>query len=325
MAANIDTMFHVGTVPWHNLSIDLTDDPPKSSEEIICAASLGWTVNHANMKTDIHGTIPSWNAIYREDNNEVLGVIHKAHPIHVQNTDSFHAVNDLIDREIDVETAASLGRGETVFGCFKIRKEYKLIDDNIDHYFVIMNDHLKADGKVTILNTPVRVVCQNTLSEALSNNFYKIRVPITADTSINSTLATNLIHSVDDAIHNLQHRAEDMVAKKIDETYVNKMLDVLFPYQLIDNIPIPNVTNERIAAARQTFLTQCMGADDIANYRGTQYQCFMALTDWTQHYFKSADKAYDINYRMKALPGIDQNAEKSKVVKFLQIADKLAA
>lgn len=325
MAANIDTMMYVGSTPWHSLGTDMTDNPPTTSEDIIRCASLGWNVNHASMNTEIHGSVPGWYAVYREDNNSILGVVHKANPVHVQNSASFHAIDNLLGKEIDVETAASLGRGETVFGCFKIRTQYKLIDDDIDHYFVVVNDHLKCDGKVTVLNTPVRVVCQNTLSEALNKNLYKLRVPITSDSSINSVLATNLINSVDSAIGNLQRTAESLVSKKIDESYVNRMLDVMFPYQIIDGVPAPTKANEAISVTRNSFLSDCMGADNIANYRGTQYQCFMALTDWSQHYFKSADKAYDINYRMKSIPGIYATAEISKAAKFLSIADKLAA
>lgn len=324
MAANIDSMLYVGEVPWHGLGVDLTDNPPKTSAEIIEGAQLGWTTNYAHMKTDIHGDVPSWNAIYREDNNEILGVVHKTKPILVQNVDTFNAVEGLLGNKLDVETAASLGRGETVFGCFKIREQYRLLDDDLDHYFVIVNDHLRPDGKVTVLNTPVRVVCQNTLSEALNSSMYKLRVPITADTSINSTLAQNLVTSVGSAISSLQTTAENMVSKKIDAKYVNKMLDLLFPFQLADGTPIPSKANDAVAAIRQIFLDKCMGADNIANYRGTQYQCFMALTDFTQHYHKSAETAYDINHRMKAIPGVRVNVDVSKVTQFLKIADKIS-
>lgn len=324
MAANIDSMLYVGEVPWHGLGVDLTDNPPKTSAEIIEGAQLGWTTNYAHMKTDIHGDVPSWNAIYREDNNEILGVVHKTKPILVQNVDTFNAVEGLLGNKLDVETAASLGRGETVFGCFKIREQYRLLDDDLDHYFVIVNDHLRPDGKVTVLNTPVRVVCQNTLSEALNSSMYKLRVPITADTSINSTLAQNLVTSVGSAISALQTTAENMVSKKIDAKYVNKMLDLLFPFQLADGTPIPSKANDAVAAIRQIFLDKCMGADNIANYRGTQYQCFMALTDFTQHYHKSAETAYDINHRMKAIPGVRVNVDVSKVTQFLKIADKIS-
>lgn len=325
MAANIDTMIYVGETPWHRQGRDLTLDPPKSSSEIVAAAELGWRVNSTPMYTALHNSVPSWNAIYREDNNEILGVINKARPIIVQNTDSFNAVNNLIGKELDVETAASLGRGETVFGCFKIREQYRILDDDIDHYFVIVNDHLRPDGKVTILNTPIRVVCQNTLSEALNTNIYKLRVPISADTQINSHLAVNLIETVGTAIDSLQKKAEDMVSKKIDKVYMDKLLDVLFPYQLVDGAPLPTKANETVSIVRETFVNQCMGADNLNNYRGTQWQIFNALTDFQQHFHKSADKAYDINHRMSLVPGIKSATETSKVVQFLKIADKLAA
>lgn len=325
MAANIDTMLYVGETPWHGLGKDMTLDPPKTAAEIIAGAELGWTTNYAKMRTDVHGDVPGWNAIYREDNNEILGVIHKTKPVLVQNTDTFNAVENMIGKQLDVETAASLGRGETVFGCFKIREQYRLLDDDLDHYFVIVNDHLKADGKVTVLNTPVRVVCQNTLSEALNTSLYKLRVPITADSTINSQLALNLINSVDSAITSLQKKAETMVMKKVDHSYMDKLLDILFPYQLADGQPLPTKANENNSIIRETFLTQCMDADNLANYRGTQWQVFNALTDFTQHYHKSADKAYDISYRMGALPGVKAAAETSKVVTFLKVADKLAA
>lgn len=325
MSANIDTMMHVGDAPWHGLSVDMTLDPPKTAAEIVAAAQLGWTSNTTPMLTELHGMVHGWHAVYREDNNNILGVVHKTNPIQVQNSDMFNAIESMIDSKIDAETAASLGQGETVFGCFKIREQYKVLDDDIDHYFVVVNDHLKCDGKITVLNTPIRVVCQNTLSAALNQTFYKLRVPVTADTSINSTYALNLINSVGDAILNLQKKAEKMVAKKIDKVYVDKMLDILFPYQLVDGVPMPTKANEQTSMTREMFLSECMGADNLGNYRGTQWQVFNALSDFDTHYFKSAEKAYDLNHRMKLLPGLSAMAEPSKLSVFLKNADKIAA
>lgn len=325
MSANIDTMLYVGDTPWHGKGVDLTLDPPKSAQDIIRCAKLGWNVDYIKMTTELHGDVPNFHAIYRTDTQDILGVVNKARPRIVQNTDMFNAVDHMIGNQLDVETAASLGIGETVFGCFKIREQYRLLDDDVDHFFVIVNDHLKVDGKVTVLNTPVRVVCQNTLSEALSNSLYKLRIPISADSTVNASLATNLIESVDSAITALQTRAEYMVGQKIDKKYVDKLMDVLFPFHVVDGERLLNPANERIAMTRDTFISNCMGADNLGNYRGTQWQVFNALTDFTQHYHKSANKAYDINYRMQALPGIGQSAETSKVIQFLKIADKLAA
>lgn len=324
MSANIDTMMYVGETPWHGLGTKY-ETPPKSSAEIIEGAKLGWKVNVAPMKTDLHGEIDSYHAIYREDNQEILGVANHKYPKVVQNSETFTTFDRLIGESLDVETAASLGRGETVFGCFKIRSSYKVMDDDIEHYFVVMNDHLKVDGKVTVLNTPVRVVCENTLSAALNSSIYKLRIPITSDHNINTTLADKLFDSMDNAMKNLQNNAEKMCTQKITRDDVEKILDELFPYIQVEGESTYSKANENMQVLRDTFIRQCMGADNLANYRGTAYQVFNALTDYEQHYFKKVEKSYDLNYRMKLLPGVGTESEPSKVAKFLRIKDKLIA
>lgn len=325
MAANIDSMVFVNEVPWHKQGIDLSDNPPKSGAEIIKAGQLDWSVGNVPMITNLHDRVENYHCIYRQDNMAVLGAVNKADIVQVQNADMFSAVDHLIGSSINFETAASLGKGEQVFGCFKISDQYKILDDDVDHYFVVLNEHLKPDGKVTILNTPVRVVCQNTLSYALSNSLYKLRVPISNVQSINETIASKLFVSVDNALTSLQKRAEDMYSKKISKEYVNTLLDELFPYSNPDNPEsMFSKQNEAISQLRAMFVNQCMGADNLANYRGTQWQCLNAVLDWDQHAFKNMDKAYDINHRMKLLPGIgDMSA--SKTMTFLKIADKIAA
>lgn len=325
MAANIDTMVYVGEKPWHGLGRNLTENPPTNSEEIIEAAGITWTVGAEPMMTKLHERVPSYHAIYRQDNNEVLGVVNRARPIIVQNSETFRAVDSLIGNSIDIETAASLGRGETVFGCFKIQEQYKIFDDDMEQYFVIVNDHLKVDGKVTVLNTPIRVVCQNTLSAALNKNLYQLRVPITPDVSINGNLSTNLMYAVKNSIDQIQHKAEDMYGKKIDKTYVERLLDMLFPYPKLADEFTDSRAAEHVSILRDQFLTDCMDADNLQNYKGTQWQVINAISDWEQHYHKNADKAYDLKHRMSLIPGVIPVTETSKVLQFMKVADKLAA
>lgn len=325
MAANIDSMLFVGAKPWHGLGVDMTDNPPESAEEIIKGAGLGWSVEFTPMLTAIHERVPNYNAIYRTDNSEILGVINKSRPILVQNEDMFCAVDSMINRTVDVETAASLGRGENVFGCFRIREQYKLIDDDMEQYFVVVNDHIRADGRVMVLNTPIRVVCQNTLSAALNQNLYKIRIPVSPEASVNNTLSTNLLYAVKDSIDAIKKRAEEMLGKKIDKVYVERLLDMLFPYQTMQGEPVVSLANERMSMLRSQFLSDCMDADNLQNYKGTQWQVFNAVTDWNDHYFKNADRAYDLTYRMNKVFQLNPAAEANAVSKYMKVADKLAA
>ena len=58
-----------------------------------------------------------------------------------------------------------------------------------------------------------------------------------------------------------------------------------------------------------------MGADNLNNVRGTQAQVYNALTDFTQHYFKSTDKGLDMEARMSVLPGYGPASMAKKYLK----------
>ena len=322
----LDTLIRVDGLAWTGLGAKY-EELPKSSDEIVNGAKLNWTVNHEEMYTESHGKIPGWHTIYREDNNQILGVIHKHRITHVQNIDAFRAMEPLItDGIISVDTAACFGGTDQVFATFKINESYKILDDALDHYFVVINDHLKPDGKVTVLNTPVRVACMNVLSAALSNNLYNMRVPISCQLNTNRNTASNIIMAAENSIKQLQSRAEKMATQKVSREGVEKLLDLLFPMLPPDSIEnMQSKKNETAEIMRMTFINECMNVDNLQNYRGTQFQLFQAVTDFSQHVYKKVDSGYDLNYRMKTLPGIASDGPATIVQKYLKAAPSLVA
>lgn len=323
MSADIDTLVYVNEVPWHGLGRDLTADPPKTSQEIITAAQLDWDVGALTMSTELHETVPDYMTLYRKDNNKILGVVKTRDPKIVQNVDTFNSVDHLLENDMNVECAASLGNGEKVFGCFKISEKYKLVDDDVDHYFVIVNEHLKPDGKVTVLNTPIRVVCNNTLTAALSSSLVKFRIPIAPDMEINQNIADKVLGNVGDCIIELSNQAENMVKEKVSDSYVVNLLDFIFPFQVVDGHVLPTKANDKVAMTRELFMNNCMGADNLTNYTGTRWQIFNALTDFDTHYFNNLTTAYDLDKRMKTIPGFTGDGSSTKAAQFLKVADKL--
>lgn len=322
MSANIDSMVYVGTVPWHKEGT-LLETRPKSARELVAAGKFDWTVGALPIFTDRHAHIKNYHAIYREDTDDVLALVNRK-PTTVQNIDAFDTFDYMIEDVVDVETAASLGKGENVFACYKIREGYKLVDDDVDHYFVVVNDHTKSDGRITILNTPVRVVCQNTLNAALSSNAYYLRIPLTSDKSANQSAAAQILASVDRAISKLNHRAEILLAQKVEAPYLNAVMDILFPYQLADGQILETRQNNTTAIKRETFI-KCMDIDNLANYRGTRYQILQAALDFDQHYFMKLETAYDLNRRMKVIPGLSVATDATSAAKFLSAMDKINA
>ena len=311
-------MFAVPETPWHNLGASY-QTPPKTSKEIMEGAKLDFTVSTEKMETTLHGKIPGWHTVYREDNNELLGVVHTGRPNVVQNVDAFGMFDKLIGDKVEFDAAGSLGGGAMVFGAFLVKEQYRVLDEDIDHYLLVINDHLKPDGKVTILNTPVRVVCQNMIGNLLYKSLYQMRMPVTSDEGVRLTLTNKMFDTVNACKVRLNRQAEALVQQKIDHQYVSGLLDTLFPLIKVgdtDEVAI-NKTNERIEAIRSQFLSDCMNADNLGNFRGTAYQAFGAVTDFATHYFSKPEKAYDLGARMKVLPGIAADSPSALVTKFL--------
>ena len=174
-----DTMFSVRAMPWHGLGVVL-DEYPKSIDEALDKAGLGWKVTHGDVlvvKTpewaDDFGTkhpaelIPArgFKANLREDTGEVLGIVSDEYEV-VDNRDAFRFLDALIGSELHFETAGSLWGGRRVWCLARLPEYIELGGDLSATYIYVANSH---DGTmaVTAAVTPIRIVCANTLGAAL--------------------------------------------------------------------------------------------------------------------------------------------------------------
>ena len=74
---------------------------------------------------------------------------------------------DPITEQYPVETVGALGKGEKIF--FSLDAGDGLIAGEDHKLYYLVTDHRDGSGALTIAFTPVRVVCQNTLTVGLSN------------------------------------------------------------------------------------------------------------------------------------------------------------
>lgn len=325
--ANLDTFMYVKELPWHHLGFEYDGDP-ESSKDIIQKGQMDWEVGFEQMNSESFHHIPNYNVIYRKDTDTVLGVVNRANPEIVQNSEMFTTFESLFGSQLTFETAGVINQGRQVFGTFKANTSYQIVDDKVDHYFMILNDHLKPDGKVTVVSTPVRVACTNMIMSALSASSIMTRIPITENEGYNRETAINIMNSIDRVDSLLNKKALSMLKEKVSRDYVDKLLDELFPIISSEgDESLHTKANEKIEIARETFLTECMDADNLNNYRGTKWQVYNAVVDFDQHYYRNSMKAYDLNYRMQLMPGVGNSGEGpgSTTAKFIKIMNKIAA
>src|SRR5437016_663386 len=167
-------MMYVGAPPWHGLGRKL-DHPPASAEEAITAAGLDWDVRlvplyaaegrHRLAVPDRFAIVPSdrWGQRHCPVFGEVNGTYTP-----IQNIEAFRFFDPFISsKTATYETAGALYSGEKVWVLAKIKENIRItVDDEVERYLLLVNGH-DGNTPVSVLFTPVRVVCQNTLNQAL--------------------------------------------------------------------------------------------------------------------------------------------------------------
>lgn len=171
------SMMYVGDVPWHGLGTRL-EKAPKTAKEAIQAAHLDWEVGlkpifAGNAQTFYN--IPERQAVVRMDkwgqeDCPIYGLVGPDYKP-LQNRDAFAFFDPVVaSSSVCYETAGSLGQGERVWVLAKVAgadAEFAIKGkDVVQKYLLLSNGH---DGRtaVQVRFTPVRVVCQNTLSWAM--------------------------------------------------------------------------------------------------------------------------------------------------------------
>ena len=174
MAHMVETMAYAGETPWHGLGVKVPSD--LSPAQMLEKAGLDWTVQKIPAFANIDGqqTNVGWSALVRSSDKEVLSVVSNDwNP--VQNHDAFEFFHEYCAAgDMEMDTAGSLRDGQIVWGLAKIKESFELFKgDRVDSYLLFTNPH-KFGQSIDVRFTPIRVVCNNTLTLSLSQQVERV-------------------------------------------------------------------------------------------------------------------------------------------------------
>lgn len=182
MAHMIENMMYMGETPWHGLGKKL--NTPPSSEEAIKEAGLDWkvTLTPIGVKTvddplAAYIPQPDFLAIKRQTDDRVYGVV-KPGWTPLQNVEAFNFFDPIVKEGLaEYHTAGSLSNGERVWILAKLKGDPMQVvsGDIVDKFLLLSNGHNGKVG-VRVSFTPIRVVCNNTLSMAEKDGSQALRV-----------------------------------------------------------------------------------------------------------------------------------------------------
>lgn len=165
MAHGLENGFFVKVPAWHGLGTVVEKAP--TSEEAIKLAGLDWKAEKLPVFLGNGQLVPDTFAVVRDSDSRVLGTVGNRYEI-LQNSEAFRFFDPLIDSgAATYESAGSLFDGSKVWVLAKLGNPITIgNDDTIEKYVLLSSSH-DGTGSVTAMVTPIRVVCNNTLSSAL--------------------------------------------------------------------------------------------------------------------------------------------------------------
>lgn len=168
MGHNINSMFYQGKKPWHGLGKSVEKN--LTSADAIAAAGLDWEVKKFPLWTEVNGKmlpVEKKFATVRMDTMDRLGVVGDIYSV-LNNKPAFSFFDAIVGlKEAMYHTAGALGKGERIWILAKLPGVVKVTKEDVTEKFLLLTNRHDGGGAVTIMFTPIRVVCQNTLNIAI--------------------------------------------------------------------------------------------------------------------------------------------------------------
>jgi phage/plasmid-like protein (TIGR03299 family) len=312
--------FTAGEPAWHGLGINVAN--AVTARQAIILAHLDWTVEKRKLFAHWGGDgasleVPNWFATMRTDTNAVLGVVSDQYRV-LQNVDAFTFMDEAISEGAAMwETAGALNDGRRVWMLARIPQSVKAMKgDEVNPYALLCSSH---DGSlaVHIKPTTVRVVCNNTLTLALSKWEAKsLVIRHTQSLKGKMALARHHLGVIGQKVGTFEKQAQALAKVSMKGTEVTSYVEKFFPTKMKPNFSDgaallnqivsakqnnSNVVSdllaghyaetERIAKRNQGILDQIITNYENDPARGTAWGAYNAVSRYADHQkkYESAD------------------------------------
>jgi len=277
------SMFYIDEIPWHGLGTRL--DKPATAQEAIIAAKLDWKVKKLPLfASSKRIPVPDRFAMVRKTGNlitrqdPVLGVVGKDYTP-LQNSEAFRFFDPIVGQDAAIyHTAGALGLGERVWILAKLPGQIRVVGDDVaEKYLLLSNSH---DGKssVQIKFTPVRVVCQNTLTLALSDGPV-CRVIHHADIHDKLKQAHEMLGIITERFGEVEQSFQAMSRVKMNQNRLTDYLAQVYP----DSKDLARQELVQRDRGWSEYFFDSGRGNRLPGVSGSLWAAFNGVTEWQDH------------------------------------------
>jgi len=291
-----------GQVPWHGLGKVIEDDAVKSAEALQLSG-LDWTVEKVataqyigvdeETGEKIWDETPNEFSVQRSSDLKSVGKV-KSRYNPLNNIDAFQFGDDLLD-DADAHwiTAGSLKGGSLVWMMAKLPEAIYINgmeDEAIQPYIMVSNSH---DGSkaVEATVTPIRVVCNNTFTAALSGAKRTFKIRHTKNMSGKITEAKRTLGITHAYMAELEALGNNLVNQSFSSAEFDAFLESLVPTVELERELVASEKDKSIALTKALNKQDAIRSirankPDLQNVKNTKWGALQAVIDFNDHHIE---------------------------------------
>ena len=282
MSHEVETMAYAGEVPWHGLGVPVSND--LTPRQMMEKAGLDWKVREVESFVEHNGQKikTGMKSLIRDTDGKILTNVGKDwNPL--QNEDAFDFFGEYVMAgDMEMHTAGSLKGGQMVWGLAKVKDSFELFGgDQVDSYFLFSNPH-QYGKSIDIRFTPIRVVCNNTLTLSLNQDAQR-SVKVGHRVEFNPNEVKEALGIATEKLNTYKEMAEFLGSKRFEMDKLIQYYNEVFPRtadKKVQNKALSVETLSRNAKLCYDALELQPGAQFA---EGSWWQAFNSVTFITDH------------------------------------------
>jgi len=228
-------------------------------------------------------------AMIRTDTQHYFGTVGSRYEP-LQNIEAFEWFDSFIgENNTQYETVGALGNGETVFITVKLPDYFEVAKSQIDKYLLLSMSH-DGSSSIQITFTPIRVVCNNTLSAALKNSKNKITIKHTRNLRDRLEITKQVLGLVNTQVNTLAQIWDNWSTAPISDEDSLKIMELVLGLPRDEKNEL-STRASNILHSVNTYYHSGVGQEDIV---GSKWGVYNAVTGYFQNVkdYKTLDNKF---------------------------------
>lgn len=269
---------------WHGLGV--TVKGAQNWQETMKLAGLNWQVGKLPLFDQNGQRVSAWG-VFKLDSagnpTQFIAPVGDKYTT-IQNEYAFNFVDTVLEAEngAHYDAAGALGNGEKIWCLARVPYDFQVNGGDAHQTYLLFTTSHDGSLAAQCKLTTVRVVCQNTLSQAVAMNGVFTKVKHTKEAERKLDAARKLIGNARLTVAGIQDKLNTLSRRILTKDTYMKALESIFPAPKGQEAGASTARRDNVLM-EVTRLFESNDNNAFPDIRGTAYNLLNAVTEYTDH------------------------------------------